>query len=139
MNGTTLHVELTAPERSLQRLEATEVILPGTDGIMAIRLEHTPLLSSLAPGVVVIRDPQGAQHFYAVSGGFAEVRDNTVAILAQTLEKPEDIDATRAEAARQRALDRLATRANADVDVARAELALARALARLQATSHQLY
>jgi F-type H+-transporting ATPase subunit epsilon len=138
VNATTLHVELAAPEQSLQRLEADEVILPGEAGIMAIRIDHTPLLSTLVPGVVVVR-AQEEEHFFAVSGGFAEVRENTVTVLAQTIERPEDIDLARAEAARERAMERLTARTYVDIDVTRAELALARSLARLQATSRQLY
>jgi len=139
VNGTMLHVELTAPERSLQRLDAEEVILPGTAGIMAIRPEHTALLTTLAPGVVVVRGPHGKAHFFAVSGGFAEVRDDTVTVLAQTIERPEDIDVTRAQAARDRASERLNARAGSDIDVARAQAALARAMARLQATAREVY
>ena len=67
-----------------------------------------------------------------MSGGFAEVRNDRVIILADTAERPEEIDRARAERARQRAEQRLAGRVQGDIDFARAAAALARAVARLQ-------
>ena len=73
--------------------------------------------------------------YLAVTGGFAEVRNDKVVILADAAEQPEEIDRERAERARQRAEQRLSGRSQDAVDFARAAAALARALARLQVSS----
>src|SRR5205807_7130261 len=78
---------------------------------------------------------RGHQRPLAVSGGFAEVRNDTVIILADTAERPEEIDPARAERARQRAEQRLAGRAQGAIDYRRAAAALARAQTRLQVAS----
>jgi F-type H+-transporting ATPase subunit epsilon len=71
----------------------------------------------------------------AISGGFAEVRNDKVIILADTAELPEEIDRTRAEHARERAERRVSGRSQEEIDYTRAACALARALTRLQVAS----
>ena len=71
----------------------------------------------------------------AVSGGFLEVRPDRVVVLADTAERAEEIDIERAEAARRRAQEQLATRP-ADLDAARAQAALERSMARLKVAEH---
>ena len=80
-------------------------------------------------------EQEGKKFNIAVSGGFLEVRNSRATILATAAERAEDIDVERAEAARQRAEQRLAAKAP-DLDVLRAELALKRALNRLKAAGH---
>jgi len=91
-----------------------------------------PLLAALEPGRVTIRSADGSEHLFVTSGGFLEVRDNTVLLLLETAERPGDIDVARAEASRDRAQQRLAHR-NPELDVVRAEASLRRALNRLRA------
>jgi len=130
-------LQFCAPERESLSLEVTEMIIPGADGVFSVLPGHTPLLSTLAPGVVVVY-AGGREDHYAVSGGFAEVKEDRVVILADTFEHGEKIDIERARAAERRAQERL-KKPSDDLDVFRAELALARALARIQAHSRQGY
>ncbi len=125
-----LQLEITAPERDPIHLEVAEVVVPGSEGVFSVLPGHTPLLSTLKTGVVagyVNNEPE----FFAVNGGFAEVMDNRVVILTETVEHVDEIDVTRAQAARDRAGRWLKQKEG--VDVARAEAALERSLARLQA------
>jgi F-type H+-transporting ATPase subunit epsilon len=92
---------------------------------------HAPFLTTLGIGVVTYRVGREERQL-AVSGGFAEVRNDKVIILADSAERPEEIDRARAERARERAERRLSGRSQEEVDFMRCQAALARALTRLQ-------
>ena len=119
--------------------EADEVVAPGSEGYFGVLPGHAAFLTTLGSGEVSYRHGREEGHL-AVIGGFAEVQGDRVMILAETAERPEEIDRGRAEGARQRAEQRLAGRnpqgrfpeAGGEIDYARALAALARALARLQ-------
>ena len=138
MAAPTLTLELCAPENPHTQLAVTEVTLPGTGGVFTVHPEHTPLLSTLKPGVLVATDAEGATHHFAVHGGFAEVKGETVVVLADYYEPSDDIDNARAAEAAGRAQTRLA-KPPEDMDWQRAELALARSLARTKASDKQGY
>src|SRR5579863_1110817 len=126
----TLHVEVVTAERELYNGEANLVSAPGTEGRMGILPRHAALLTTLAPGELRI-ELNGADEPLFVSGGFLEVSNNSVTVLADTAEHAEEIDAARAEEARRRAQERLE---NVQSETERAELqaALERALERLR-------
>ena len=134
-----MRLELATPVRQLVSAEADEVVAPGSEGYFGVLPGHAPFLTTLGSGEVSYRHGREEGHL-AVIGGFAEVQDDRVMILAETAERPEEIDRERAEQARQRAEQRLAGRnpqgrlpaAGGEIDYARAVAALARALARLQ-------
>ena len=134
-----MRLELATPVRQLVSAEADEVVAPGSEGYFGVLPGHAPFLTTLGSGEVSYRHGREEGHL-AVIGGFAEVQDDRVMILAETAERPEEIDRGRAERARQRAEQRLAGRnpqgrlpeAGGEIDYARAVAALARALARLQ-------
>jgi F-type H+-transporting ATPase subunit epsilon len=126
-----LTLELATPTRLLVTAEADEVVVPGSLGYFGVLPGHAPLLATLGTGEATYRVGR-AEHHLAVSGGFVEVRNDTVIILADVAETPGDIDRGRAERARDRAEARLAGRTQEDIDYTRAMCALARALARLQ-------
>jgi F-type H+-transporting ATPase subunit epsilon len=84
----------------------------------------------LLPGELLVRKG-GEESYIAISGGFLEVRPDRIIILADAAERAEDIDIARAEAAKQRAEERL-KHPTPEVDTARAEASLRRAIARLQ-------
>ena len=111
---------------------ADEVVAPGIQGYFGVLPGHAPFLTTLGIGEVMYRTGREERHL-AVSGGFAEVRNDKVIVLADTAERPEEIDRARAERARERAERRLSGRAQDEIDYARAAAALARALTRLQA------
>lgn len=126
----TLNLEIVTAERSVYSDDVDIVIAPGIVGQLGILPYHAPLMTMLEPGELCIR--KGIEEtFLAISGGFLEVLDNKVVILADTAERVEEIDMARAEAAKQRAQERLELQ-TADTDITRAEAALRRSLARIR-------
>ena len=126
-----LTLELATPTRLVVSAEVDEVVAPGSLGYFGVLPGHAPLLATLGIGEVTYRIGRD-EHHVAVSGGFAEVRNDKVIILADSAETPADIDRARAERARDRAEARLSGRNQEEIDYARAAAALARALNRLQ-------
>jgi F-type H+-transporting ATPase subunit epsilon len=126
---TTMLVEVVTAERELYRGEADEVIAPGSEGQLGILPKHAALLTALKAGELSVK-LSGAEEPFFVSGGFLEVANNSVTVLAETAEHAVEIDQARAEAARRRAQELLA---QAQSDTERAELlgALERAVARI--------
>jgi F-type H+-transporting ATPase subunit epsilon len=126
-----LRLELATPTRLVVSEEAEEVVVPGADGYFGVLPGHAPLLALVGTGEVMYRTGR-AEHYLAVSGGFAEVGPDRVTILAESAERPEEIDVARARAARERAESRLAGRGGDDVDYPGELAALERAQIRLQ-------
>jgi F-type H+-transporting ATPase subunit epsilon len=126
----TLHVEVVTAERELYNGEADIVSAPGSEGMLGILPRHAALLTTLKPGELNIK-LNGSEEPLFVSGGFLEVSNNSVTVLADTAEHAEEIDQARAEAARRRAQESLE---QAESDTQRAELigALERAMTRLR-------
>jgi len=103
-----LTLEIVTPERRVATLQADEVRAPGVVGGFGIRRDHTPFMSKLEPGrLTVVAD--GAERTFAVGGGFLQVADNKVIVLADTAEEREEIDVERAERAFREATERLRT------------------------------
>ena len=119
------------PERVVYTEDVRMVIGRGGGGELGILPDHSPLITSLKTDVVRVQK-EGRWRYLAVSGGFMEVKNNRVVILADSAEMAEEIDTERVLRAKERAEERLRTRAP-EVDIIRAELALQRALARLKA------
>ena len=93
-----LTVNLVTPSRDIAHLQVDQVTAPSAKGEVGILPDHLPLLAQLDPGVVgLFKD--GQPTFYAVSGGFLEVNQNTVDILADTAESAQEIDVKRSEKA----------------------------------------
>jgi F-type H+-transporting ATPase subunit epsilon len=126
-----LTLELATPSRLVVSTEVDEVVVPGGQGYFGVLPGHAPLLATLGIGELSYRIGHEEYHV-AVVGGFAEVRNDKVIILADSAETPTDIDRPRAERSRERAEARLAGRSHEDVDYARVTASLARALTRLQ-------
>ncbi len=125
-----LKVDVLTPERALPSMNASRVNAPGVYGYVEILHNHAPYITELDVGVLKVDN----QTFF-VSGGYLEVLQNDVKILADIIEKPEDIDSARAEAARGRALKRLQDMSSGDevtpLDIVRAQQALKRAQTRI--------
>jgi F-type H+-transporting ATPase subunit epsilon len=122
------------PERQLLRQAVVEVTLPGGDGCLGILPGHAPLITELGIGEMTYRS-KGASDIghLAIISGFAEVLGDRVTVLAETAERPEEIDLTRAEEAKKRAEERLAKAgSDPEVDWGRAAIALQRSLIRIQ-------
>jgi len=131
MTKKSLTLEVVTPERMLLSEEVITVVVPATFGYLGVLPNHAPLMAGLTPGVVRYRIGD-ASYRLAISGGFVEIANNKVVILADTAERAEDIDVLRARRAYDNAC-RLLSRPGEDMDEIRAEVALKRALARLNA------
>ena len=137
MAADTLTIELCSPSHAPIELTADEIVLPGSDGIMTVMPGHTLFLTTLASGVAIVHHDEETK-FYAIHGGFAEILNDKVIILADLLEASDSIDSTRAQAAKGRAEERIHKHVS-DTDLDRAEASLARSAARLQAHNQELY
>jgi F-type H+-transporting ATPase subunit epsilon len=126
-----LTLEVATPTRLVVNETVDEIVAPGSEGYFGVLPGHAPFLTTLGIGELMYRVGRD-EHYLAVAGGFAEVRNDKVIILADSAERPDEIDRPRAEGARDRAERRLAGRSESDVDYTRAMAALARALIRLQ-------
>jgi F-type H+-transporting ATPase subunit epsilon len=111
--------------------EIKSVNAPGTEGYFSILANHTPFVSSLKAGIIRVTRPNGETFTFSASGGFLMTDGKKVILLADAVERPEEIDIARAQAAKERAEKRLAER-SPDIDIDRARLALLRALNRLK-------
>ena len=131
-----LRLQIVSADRSLVNEQVDEVQIPGENGYLGILPGHTPLLATLQVGTLWYRQGPGDnnKHYLAIAFGFAEVQPDSVTILAQIAERADEIDASRAEAAKKRAEDRLA-KPGADMDFERARVAMLKALIRLQVAS----
>ncbi|MBO2521882.1 MAG: ATP synthase F1 subunit epsilon [Firmicutes bacterium] len=127
-----LRLEVVTPERRVLSTEAESVIVPGVDGYIGFLKNHAPLVAGMSVGIVQFGPERGEKRRVAVTGGFVEVADNRVTVLADTAELDTEIDVGRAQAARERAEKRLRS-GSPEIDRARAEAALQRALNRLRA------
>jgi F-type H+-transporting ATPase subunit epsilon len=129
-----LTLEIVTPDRSLVTEQVDEVQLPGSEGYFGVLPGHTPLLATLQVGELWYRTgPE--RHHLAIAFGFVEVLPDRVTVLAQIAERAADIDATRAEAAKRRAEERIAHAGQLDIDIERARVALMKALVRLSVAS----
>ncbi len=125
------HLEIVSPTRVVYSGEAASLTAPGVLGMFQVLFDHAPLLAQLAPGPLTVKDVSGADHRYAVGGGFAEVRSNNVIVLADSAEPAAEIDVARAENARADAQRRV-READTEEEKSLAGEALARARNRLK-------
>ena len=127
-----LSVDVITAERVVySETEIDAVVAPGADGEMTVLPSHAPLVTSLAAGELRLQKAGADETFIAVTGGFLEVRDDKVVILAESAERAEEIDIARAQEARARAEKLLANRESA-VDLARVQAELRRSLVRIK-------
>ena len=104
-----LKLDIVTAERVVYSAEVDEVIAPGVEGQLGILPHHAPLMTTLQAGELRVKKG-GAEDIMAISGGFLEVRPDRVIVLADAAERAEEIDVARAEAAKQRAEERLRDR-----------------------------
>ena len=124
-----LQLEIVTPDHLVLSKEVDYVGAPGLEGEFGVLPGHVPFISALDIGCLYYKS-SGKNHFVFVAGGFAEVSDNKVTVLAECAEEAERIDFGRAEQALKRATERLAKK-EAEVNLVRAESALRRATNRL--------
>ena len=128
-----LSVEIITAEEIVKTEENLDVlIVPGSEGQLAILPRHAPLMTTLDYGELIFRRGTNETSF-AIGGGFLEVHSDKVTVLADVAENADEIDAERAEEARKRAEERIQNPSadQTSVDLARAQASLQRALLRL--------
>jgi F-type H+-transporting ATPase subunit epsilon len=133
----TFKLEIVTPEKKVVNTAAEEMQIPGKNGYLGILPGHAPLITELAVGEITYRESSGSgssEQRLAVAWGFAEVLPDKVTILAESAERPSEIDVARAREAKERAEQRL-TSGDANVDVERSLDALHRADTRLEVAS----
>ncbi len=129
----TFELEVATPERLVIHEKVTEAQLQAKNGYIGVLPGHAPLLSQLGTGYASYTS-QGHKSYFAVNGGFVEVLPDKVRVLAETVERAEEIDVSRAEAALRRAQEALSN-PHVEVDPALALSAMFRAQARLEAAA----
>jgi len=126
----TFRLRIVTPYREVVMEDVSEAQIPGKEGYLGVLPGHAPLISELRVGEISYKRGGKSTHL-AVSGGFVEVLPEQVTILAETAERAEEIDVTRAQAAKAEA-EKLLRAAHPDTDIDQATIALERALIRLQ-------
>jgi len=126
----TFQLEIVTPEKKVVETIAEEAQIPGKNGYLGILPGHAPLITELAVGEISFH-AGGAEHRLAVAWGFAEVLPDKVTVLAETAERPSEIDVERARKAKTRAEQRL-TSGDTAIDVERSLNALHKAETRLE-------
>jgi len=122
--------EIITPEKVIYSADVDHVKAPGKNGYFGVKVNHIPFLTILKAGKITVEIGK-EKIFFATSGGFAEVTENKMTIMAETAEEATQIDVERAKRARDRALKRLKEKA-AETNIRRAEAALLRALNRME-------
>lgn len=123
-------LEIVTPDKMVVRDSAEEMQIPGKNGYLGILPGHAPLITELAVGEITYRSGNQTHHL-SVAWGFAEVLPDKVTILAETAERADEIDVSRAEKAKQRAESGLAN-CNTEEDFKRTTSDLQRAETRLE-------
>jgi F-type H+-transporting ATPase subunit epsilon len=126
----TFRLEIVTAERMVYSEDVSAVVAWGVEGQLGILPHHAPLMTMLQPGDLMIRKDK-AEEFFAISGGFLEVRPDKVIVLADACERAEEIDLARAEEAKKRAQETMKA-APLSAEAAASEAALRRSLARLK-------
>ena len=126
-----IQLEVVTPERRVLAEPVDMVTVPGLGGELGILPGHTPLISQLQTGVLAYVQ-EGKSFLMHVSGGFVEVRDDHVAVLAEVAERPDEIDAGRARLSRDKFEKQLNAWSGTEEDLETARVKLERSVVRMQ-------
>ncbi len=133
MDSKSFSIEIITPKHVIFEGEVVAVFAPGTCGNFEILKNHAPFISSMTIGEIRIRQEDGYDDYYATSGGFVEVHQNKVLILAETCEKASDIDLNKAKEAHEHALKKMEERSSYDPE--QITLAIKRSINRIRIAS----
>jgi F-type H+-transporting ATPase subunit epsilon len=126
-----LKLEIVTPERRVLSEDVNSVTVPGRGGELGILPGHAPLISELQTGVLSY-DEDGTTFNLHVSGGFVEVNNDRVSVLAEVAERPEEIDAPSARASREQLEKKMNSPSGSEADLEQTKTELERATVRLQ-------
>jgi F-type H+-transporting ATPase subunit epsilon len=127
--ASTIRLEIVTPDKLVLSQDVEYVGVPGLMGQFGVLKNHIPFLSALAIGSLYYRT-EGRNHYVFLSGGFADVTQDKLTILAESAERAEEIDIARAKKAKERAEQRLQQERD-KINAARTEAALKRAIHRI--------
>jgi len=125
-----LTLEIVTPERRVASIQADEVRVPGVLGSLGIRKDHAPFMSQLAPGRLTVVEGTSETH-YAIGGGFLQVAENKVIVLADSAEERSEIDLERARKAHKESTERLTNLSQQDESYPEEAARVRRATARI--------
>lgn len=134
--ATPFTVRILSADKAFYQGEAVSLVLPGSDGQFGIMAHRSNLVASIIPGMLKCRLPDGSVLTAVVSDGLVRVEDNDVLVLVGSLERPEEIDESRARRAADREREALLQK-KSHQEYLQAEAALARAMSRLKAVKHR--
>ena len=130
--------ELVSPEKLLLSRKVDMVVVPGAEGDMGVLPQHSPAITTVRPGTIVVYEGGAVTDRIFIAGGFAEVSDNRCTVLAEEAMPIEDIDKNAVEQALSTALDDVSS-ASSVAERNTAETAVAVAEAKIQAADNPAY
>ena len=130
--------ELVSPEKLLLSRKVDMVVVPGAEGDMGVLPQHSPAITTVRPGTIVVYEGGAVTDRIFIAGGFAEVSDNRCTVLAEEAMPIEDIDKNAVEQALSTALDDVSS-ASSVAERNTAEIAVAVAEAKIQAANNPAY
>ena len=133
----TIKLEVVSPDAVVYQADIHMLVVKAEDGEIGVMPNHLPMIASIIPCAMRVKYEDGREELIACGGGFMEVLNNKITVLASCAETPIQIDVLRAEKAYQRAEERIkafnsAPLKHTDIDLSRAEAALQRAIVRLK-------
>lgn len=135
--NTTFGIRVIASDKVFFDGRASVIVFPSNDGETAFLPHHEDAIIALVPGEMRFKDDKGEWHIAAVSSGFAQIINNRVMVLVLTCERPEDIDAKRAEEAKERAEEQMRQK-QSQQEYYTTQAALSRAMTRLRVKDHKI-
>lgn len=129
-------LDIVTPAKTVYSGTVQSFTAPGVLGNFQVLFHHAPLLSAVGIGEVKVTEADGKKLHFATSGGFVEVKENKVILLAESAETGSEINVERAERSKKRAAERLSSKEKS-TDVERARVALLRSINRLKIASNK--
>lgn len=130
-----LFLEIITPERQFYIGPAQELVIPAIDGLYGVQVGHEPAVTAMEPGELRYK-VDGEWRIAAIGQGFVEIMPERAIVLVSTAEKPEEIDAKRAQEAKERAEERMRQKKSVE-EYYHSKAALARAMARLKVSGRR--
>ena len=129
----TFGMNVVASDKTFYQGRGVSITLPAKDGGITILAHHADMMVAIVPGEIKIETEGGEKMIAVCGGGFAQVINNRVTVLVESIERPEDIDVKRAQEALERAQEQLRQKQSLQ-EYYISKQALSRAMARMKAT-----